>query len=69
MALSFNINVKTEHIFKAKLRLRVSVRQGKHAFAQECLYLQGIISNLNEGTHHFSIVNAITCCSKWSSNC
>ena len=33
---------------KTKLRLSVSDRQGKHAFAQEILCLQGIFSYINE---------------------
>ena len=32
----------------SKLRLIISDRQGKHAFAQECHYLQGIFIYINE---------------------
>ena len=33
---------------KTKLRLRISDREGKHALAQEGLYLQDIFSYINE---------------------
>ena len=33
---------------KTKLRITVSDTQGKYAFTQECFYLQGIFSYINE---------------------
>ena len=50
MALSFNINILTGYIFTARPNydLRVSDRQEKHAFAQECFYLQDVFSYINE---------------------
>ena len=48
MALSFNIKILTGCILIARSNLRVSDRQRKRTFAQECFYLQGIFSYMNE---------------------
>ena len=49
MELLFNINVK-QSIFdcKTKLCLIVPGNHGKYIFTLECIYLQGIINEINE---------------------
>ena len=48
MALSLNIHILADYYIFIKLRLRVSDRQGKHNFAQDCLYFQGVFICINE---------------------
>ena len=57
MVLSFYVNIEIYYIYKTKLCLT----DKKYAFAQESVYVQGILSIRNELDHLFLNVHVNTC--------